>query len=492
MNEVHNEFETVKIYNLIKGVGKMKKVLFVLVIFAMLLASCAPAAAPKQEAPKEEAKPAEVKPTEAPKAAEPKQEAPKEEAKPAEVKPTEAPKAAESVTIRALFMKQAGYQESDIQAMSDEFMKMNPNIKVELDFVTYEALHDKIVTSAAAKAGTYDIVLMDCIWPAEFAAAGFILDVSDKISADMKKDIWPGALESVTYKGKLYGMPWLNDIVYFYYNEDLLKKAGYDKPPKTYTEMTEMAYAAKKKGVVEYPFVETFHQDEGMTISFSYFLLARGGKMFDAEDKPAFNSPEGLETLNWIVKGMKDGLFNPSSTESGYEEVRNTFSQGSSLFSENWAYQLNMANDPKESKIAGNAKIAPLPGEKLPSATINGGMGLAITADSKNPDAAWQYMLYISSKEVQKKYAQNALPIWMSLFDDPDLVKMQPELIPVSKEAYKYLQNRPLIPFYSEATKVISREFQTAVLGKKTPEQALKDAETEILKIREQYKPGGK
>jgi multiple sugar transport system substrate-binding protein len=458
----------------------MKKLLFVVVILSMLLAACAPAAtqAPAESKPAEEQKPAEAaKPTEAP--------------KPAEAKPTEAPKAAEPVTIRALFMKQAGYQESDIQAMSDEFMKQNPNIKVELDFVTYEALHDKIVTAAAAKAGTYDIILMDCIWPAEFAAAGFILDVTDKISEDMKKDIWPGALEAVAYKGKLYGMPWLNDIVYFYYNEELLKKAGYDKPPKTYTEMTEMAIAAKKKGVVEYPLVETFHQDEGMTISFSYFLIARGGKMFDADDKPAFNSPEGLETLNWIVKSFKDGLFNPSSAESGYEEVRHTFSQGASLFSANWAYQLNMANDPKESQIAGKAKIAPMPGEKLPSATINGGMGLAITSDSKHPDEAWKYILYVSSKEVQKKYAQNALPIWMSLFDDPDLIKMQPVLVPVSKEAYKYIYNRPLVPFYSEATKVIAREMQAAVLGKKSPEQALKDAETEILKIREQYKPAG-
>ena len=257
-----------------------------------------------------------------------------------------APKA-EKVTLRALFMKQASYQESDIQAMTKEFTDKNPNVNVEMDFVTYEALHDKIVTAAAAKAGTYDVVLMDCIWPAEFAAANFILDVSDKMTDDMKKDIWPGALEAVTYQGKVYGMPWVNDVLFLYYNEEMLKAAGFDKPPKTWTELEQMAMAAKEKGVVEYPFIESFPQEEGLTIAFAYYLFAFGGNFFDAENKPAFNSPEGLAALNYMVKGMKEGMYNPASLESTYEEVRNTFSQGSSLFSVNWAYQYNMANDEK-------------------------------------------------------------------------------------------------------------------------------------------------
>ena len=78
---------------------------------------------------------------------------------------------------------------------------------------------------------------MDCIWPAEFAAAEFILDVTDRIPEDVKQDIWPGAMESVTYQGKLYGMPWLNDVLYMYYNEEMLKEAGFDAPPKTWEEL---------------------------------------------------------------------------------------------------------------------------------------------------------------------------------------------------------------------------------------------------------------
>ena len=49
------------------------------------------------------------------------------------------------VTLKTIWMKQAGYSETEIQAMTDAFTAANPNIKVDLEFVQYEALHDKIV-----------------------------------------------------------------------------------------------------------------------------------------------------------------------------------------------------------------------------------------------------------------------------------------------------------------------------------------------------------
>lgn len=399
---------------------------------------------------------------------------------------TEQP-ATENITLRALFIKQGAYQDNEIQAMTKEYTDKHPNITFELDFVSYEALHDKIVTAAASKAGTYDIVLIDCIWPAEFAAAGFLKDVTTLVTPEMREDIWPGALEAVTYKGKLYGMPWINDVMYLYYNDELLKKAGYDHPPKTWTEVMEMSMTAKQKNIVEYPFIEYFQQDEGLTIDFTYYLAAFGGKFFDENDKPAFNSPEGKAALDYLVVGMKNGMYNPASFESTYEEVRHIYSQGDALFSINWTYVNNLSNDPNESLIAGESKIALVPGEILTSATVNGGMGLSIMNDSKHPNEAWNYILYLSSKDVQKRYSANALPIWISLFDDPDLVKSQGEFLNLSKEQYKYMVNRPIVPFYSEASKIMSRELQAALIGTKTPEQALADAEKDILQVRDQY-----
>lgn len=403
------------------------------------------------------------------------------------------PAAAEELTMRALFMKQAGYQQEDVENITAEFEEANPNIDIELDFVSYEALHDKIVTAAASGAGTYDVVLMDCIWPAEFASAEFILDVTDRVPEEMQEDIWTGAMEAVTYEGRIYGMPWLNDVLYLYYNEAMLKEAGFENPPQTWTELREMAMTAKEMGLVEYPFIEYFQQDEGLTIAFAYYLYAFGGEFLDQAGNPAFNSPEGLKALQFMVDGMEDGLYNPASLESTYEEVRRTFSQGSSLFSLNWAYQVNLANDPAESKIAGDAIVAPMPGQEVPSATINGGMGLAVMADSEHPDEAWDYIQYLSSKDVQKRYSQNALPIWKSLFDDPGLKELQPEVaqevnfIEVSEQQYEHIYNRPQVPYYQEMSEIIAREAQAALTGQKSAEQALADAEEAVLNAKAQY-----
>jgi multiple sugar transport system substrate-binding protein len=359
--------------------------------------------------------------------------------------------------------------------------------------VAYEALHDKIVTAATSKAGTYDVVLLDCIWPAEFAAAEFILDVTDLVPDEMREDIWPGAMESVMYQGQVYGMPWLNDVLYLYYNEAMLKEAGFEEPPKTWEELREMAMAAKEQGLAEYPFIESFQQGEVLTIAFAYYLLSFGGEFFNEDNTPAFNSPEGLAALQFMVDGINEGFYNPASLESEYEAVRRAFSQGNSLFAVNWAYQLNLANDPEESLIAGDAKVALMPGQANPSATINGGMGLAIMADSENPEKAWEYIQYLSSPDVQKRYSQNALPVWKSLFDDPELAEMQPEVakeqdfIQVSKDQYEFLRNRPIVPFYSETSEIVAREVQAALTGNKSAEQALADAEAAVLEARERF-----
>ena len=75
-------------------------------------------------------------------------------------------------------MKQAAYSEQDVKAMTDAFTAANPNVTVVPEFVAYDALHDKIVTDQVGGSGQYDIVLMDAIWPAEFAKAGIVTDIT--------------------------------------------------------------------------------------------------------------------------------------------------------------------------------------------------------------------------------------------------------------------------------------------------------------------------
>ncbi len=400
--------------------------------------------------------------------------------------PSEEHIAIQKTTIHVLFIEQTGYQENDITNISNDFNQKNPGIEVLPDFVTYEALHDKIVT-AAAKPGSYDVFLTDSIWLAEFANAGFIMDLTDHFNDEIKRNIWPAVLQAVTYHDKIYAMPWTSDMLMLYLNEDMLNSSGFKKPPTTWSELEEMGMAARDKKLLEYPFIEYFQQGEGLTIAFNYYLSSFGGRFFDAKNKPTFNSAEGQAALDFMVNGMKEKLYDPASLDSTYAETGKSFSQGSSAFVVNWSYLFNMVEDEQQSLVAGKIKVASLPGETSSVSTIFGGMTLAISADSQHPEEAWKFIQYLTRKDIQKRFAKKALPIWMSLYDDTDLIAEMPQLINTAKQSYLSMQNRPQVPFYSEATKIIAREIQAALKGSKSSEQALKDAEVEINNIAGQY-----
>ena len=105
---------------------------------------------------------------------------------------------AQDVTLRALFMQQAAYSDSDVRSMTADFEQQHPGVKVDIEFVSYEALHNKIITAAAAGGGGYDVVLFDVIWPAEFAKNDVLVDITDRLPQTMIDQVVPGAWTTVT------------------------------------------------------------------------------------------------------------------------------------------------------------------------------------------------------------------------------------------------------------------------------------------------------
>lgn len=379
----------------------------------------------------------------------------------------------EKVTLNAIFMKQAGYSEEDITNITKDFIAKNPNIDVKTTFVPYEALEQKILT--AAPTGGYDVVLIDAPWTAKFAKAGIVKEVTDKLSDADRKDIFAGALDAASYNGKLYGLPWLNDTKFLFYNKEMLKKAGFDNPPKTWDELVEQAKVMKQKGIVEYPIAWSWKQAEALSCDYTSLSEAFGGKMV-TDGKPTLTAGGNKKALDFMVQTIKDGVSNPKSTEFLEEDVRGVFSSGKAAFALNWTYMYNLANDKNESQVAGKVGIAPSPGEgTVVSASVNGGMGLAITKGSKHPDEAWKYMQFLSSKEVQKKYAKNALPIWKSLYEDKDVVTTNPDVVTASKMQYDYLANRPQVPWYGSFSTELQVGIQKALMGQQSVDETLID-----------------
>ena len=379
---------------------------------------------------------------------------------------------ADGVTLNALFMKQAGYSEDDVVAMTQAFTE-STGIQVNPTFVAYEELAPKILTSAAS--GGYDVILGDCIWPAQFAKAGIVLDVTDRVNELDLDDIYQGALDATKYEGKYYGMPWLNDVKYMFVNMELLKQAGIEAAPTTWDELIADAKACKEQGICEFPIVGCYAQAECLICDYTCIAGSFGGSFVDENNNPTLNSAENVAALDFMAQTLKDGLCNPKSLEMIEDDVLSTFAAGNAVFAINWTYQYASMNDESQSTVVGQGVITPIPGtDKAQSATVNGGMPLMITAGCKNPDEAWEYMLFLASKEMQAKYCANALPIWKSLYTDPSVIETAgADVVAASQVQFDFIENRPMVPYYNELSTSMQTEIQLVLLGQKTAQEAL-------------------
>lgn len=387
----------------------------------------------------------------------------------------------ESGTLNALFMQQAAYSTDDIQGMTKAFTTANPKMKVNTTFVAYEALHDKIV--AAAPAGTFDIVLMDVIWPAEFGSKHEVVDVTDRFPASWKDQIFPGALQTAEYNGRFYGVPWILDTKYLFYNKGMLSKAGV-QTPTTWDEVVAAARSIKSKGIVQYPLVWSWAQAEAVICDYAQLLGAFGGKFLDDSGKPAFNTGGGLQALEFMKQTLDEGITNPASTESLEEDVRKIFSQGQAAMALNWTYMFALGNDPKESQVAGQVAVAHTPaGPSGAAPGCNGSMALCIAAGSKNQDGAWKYIEFLTSQKIQSQYAKLSLPIWESSYSDPAVVNILPEVVAVAKTQLTDMILRPQVPSYNQASQIIQAAIQKALTTSTTPKQALDDAAAQVAKL---------
>jgi len=370
----------------------------------------------------------------------------------------------------------------EMNAVIAEFTAKNPNVEIVPEYVAYDALHDKIATGMAAGSSPFDIMLVDDIWFPEFAQAGWLKDISADIPADMKADSSSAAWDIVSYDGKQWGLPWLLDQLYFYYNADMLAKAGFDAPPTTWEEMTTMAKTMQEKGIVDNPVVLALGQIEASITEFVAFLYGNGGQFFDDAGTPVFNSPAAVGVLQWLIDSLGSGVINPASTTYGEEDIRNTMSAGKAAFGVNWAYMLDLANDPAQSTVAGKIKMAMMPvfqagkDAGIVSSSNNGSMAFAVAAGSEHADAALQFIEYLTSKDVQKRYAAHVTPLWTSLYSDPELLAAQPVLLDMFAKQWPYAHVRPKVPYYLEMSQALQVAIQEALTGAKTPQQALDEA----------------
>jgi multiple sugar transport system substrate-binding protein len=385
---------------------------------------------------------------------------------------------------------------SDYQPLIENFAqqyKARSGNTVNLTAQAYNQTHDKIVSGLASGGASYDIVVVDTVWTAEFAAANFIAPLDDRITKEVQDQLVPAALVSRSYKGKIYQWP-LFTMKFLYYNEKMLKDAGFSDAPKTWDELITQSKAIQQQGIAKFGTAWAFAQAEGLICDYVLMLNDFGGKYQDAQGKWILNQGAGVKTLEFMANTVtQDKIASPSSATLDDRTNRNLFLGGEIPFLVNWTSAYKQFTDPASSKVAADVRVGLIPGIKetgVISSSTTGGSGFGLAAKSTNKDAAWDFVkTMIIDEEAQRRWLKDAnqIPTYKKLYDDPQLLKDYPHFAQMRKQM-DYGFGRPDLPWYGEWTQTMQLELNRALTGQKSSQQALDDAMKEINRLQGENK----
>ena len=361
----------------------------------------------------------------------------------------------------------AGNATEMVKRFNEQF---GPDLRAKL--VEFPASADEqrnqFIQRQQAKSGDCDVFSADVVWTAEFASQKWLYDLTPYME-DKKAEFIEAPLETVTYDGKIWGSPESSDAGLLYYRTDMV-----DQVPETWQGVYEDA--AKKGGIVYQGAAY-----EGLTCDFLELAFGAGGQVLSEDGtKAVIDSPENLEALKFMVDGIKNGAAPKAVTTYMEPESLAAFQTGKYAYHRNWPYAYALNQDAAKVKGKFDAVAQPVFEGGQP-AGILGGHNSVISVYSKNPGAALKIVDFIGSPEIQKMYAADysLAPVRAEIYDDPDVKKKIP-FADALREAITNANSRPVSPVYPQVSQAIYKNVNAALAGQMSPEDALKQAQSDI------------
>ncbi|MDY6938386.1 MAG: ABC transporter substrate-binding protein [Cyanobacteriota bacterium] len=389
----------------------------------------------------------------------------------------------ETVTVKVLMQ---ALEAAQWEPLVEEFEAQNPDIDLEIVVGpnATNLVEDLYTSSFLLGDSPYDLVYMDIVWTPKFAAAGWLADLSDRISEEELGQFLAGDVNGGRYNGELYRIPFRSDAGMLYYRQDLLAQTGY-QPPQTTQELLAISQDLQDRDLVEWGYVWQGKQYEGLAAMFVEILQGFGGFWIDPATKEVGLDGEGaIEAVRFLRETIELGVSPSGVTTYQEEETRRFFQNGTTLFLRNWPYVWQFANE-EGSQIAGKVAIKPMvaaPGET--SGACQGGWGLGMVKTTQHPEEAWRVIEFITSEAAQKLFVLETgyVPSRRSLFTDPEIVAKYshyPQLLQVQEAAVL----RPPIAQYAQASDILQRYLSAALTDRLSPEEAMKAAADETRRL---------
>ena len=383
-----------------------------------------------------------------------------------------------------------------MQKLTDDFTKANPDIK--LNWVTLEenVLRQKVTTDIATKGGQFDVLTIGTYEVPIWAKKGWLVPL-DKLGADYDvDDLLPAIRAGLSYDGKLYAAPFYGESSMVMYRTDLMEKAGLKMPEKpTWEFIRQAADKMTDKSAGVYGICLRGKPGWGENMAFlTATANSFGARWFDEKWNPQFNTPEWKATLDYYVALLKaDGP--PGASANGFNENLALFNDGKCGM---WIDATVAASfvTGKDSKVADKVGFALAPDNGLGKrGNWLWAWSLAVPAGTAKADAAEKFISWATSKHyldlvASKEGIANVPPgTRKSLYANADYAKIpfaQPTLDSINSADPTHPTVKPVpytgvqfvaIPEFQGIATDVGQDFSAALAGSMTVDAALAKAQ---------------
>ncbi|NEC18612.1 extracellular solute-binding protein [Streptomyces parvus] len=375
-----------------------------------------------------------------------------------------------------------GSEDKVFKKLAEGFEKKHPKVDVKYVNVPFGEAQNKFKNAAQAGDGAPDVIRSEVAWTPDFANLGYLAPLDGTAALKNQDDFLKQAVASTKYEDKTYAVPQVIDSMGIFYNKKMFKEAGVEAP----ANLDDLKTVAKK--------IKDKTGKTGLYLRgddpyyFLSFLYGEGGDMVDAGSKSVtIDKPEGVKAFKAVKELVDDGTAKTDASD-GWENMMQAFKNGDVAMMINgpWAVADTLTGSQFTDKD--NLGVAPVPAGSAAQGAPQGGHNLAVYAGSKNLDASYAFVEYMTSVDSQATAAGelNLLPTRTSAYAKKEAVDS--EIVGFFKPVVETAVERPWIPEGGSLFEPLRIEYTKVLTGQTTPEKAAKATGDSYRKLLKDWK----
>jgi sorbitol/mannitol transport system substrate-binding protein len=401
----------------------------------------------------------------------------------------------------------ANPQMRDIQDLTGEFEREHPDIKVRYVTLPENEARARITQDVATKAGQFDVVMIGTYEAPIWGRNDWLTDLTPYAREDREYDVddlMPAVRKGLSADGKLYAVPFYGESSFLMYRKDLFRQAGLTMPERpTWTQVADFARRLKtsdRAGICLRGLPGWGEQLAPLNTVINTF----GGRWYDENWNAQLTAPATAKAVTFYLDLIKDAG-EPGAPNAGFSECLTAYTQGQAAMWYDATVAAGSLEDPKVSSVVGKNGYVAAPVMETDWSGWLWAWSLAIPKTAKDPDAAWEFVSWATSKEyirmVGERLGWERVPPGsrLSTYEIPEFIEASAGAAGVTLDALRTIDptnatKDPVpytgiqyvqIPEFQDLGTRVSQQFAAVLAGNQSVEDALETAQSEAEAVAE-------